>query len=376
MVLLDRLRRNDKTYTELVFYENDFMRTDSFLDLLTAILMNTTVQTVRFHDCAHPKWSSKQAKLLFAAIARLPKLRLLSIARTAVTLQALSVVVEKGLQLKELDIWGSELSGTHQDVTQFAEALRYSELRALYLKRVTFSEVTCCLDPLFAACQSSLDVLMVEELNWKPGPISDDGFKLWEYSRLARLGTSRLQLHESHFKTIAEGLKRSSLRDLTLFDLTISDEAAAALAEALTGNESLKRLCLHKCKLSDNAAMEFAKMLRVNTTLNTLEFSDNQIGDNGAVEMANALLTPSSSVKKFEIQGNRNIQERGIQAIVQLAEQSYRLETLKLFCFSRKSSSKEQMEIQKKINSCMDLNARHVGATSRNPGKRPKAWYE
>lgn len=294
-------------------------------------------------------------------------------AGTTVTLQAVSAVVEKGLQLKELDIWGSELMGTDEDVTRFAAALTESQLRALYLKRVAFSEVSS-LDALVAACQSSLDILMLEELDWK-GVISDNVFRLLKSSRLAQLGMSKLQLKESHFTGIAEGLKSSSLRYLTLVDTVISDKAAAALAEALTVNENLKRLCLIRCSLSDNAAAALARMLRVNTTLNVLELSDNGIGDTGAIEISNALLDPSSPVKSFELLGNKNIGEAGIQAILQLAEQSHGLESLKLFGFSRKSSSKEQMEIQKKINSYMKFNAR-IGATSQNPGKRPKVWYE
>jgi hypothetical protein len=376
MVLLDRLRRNDKTYTELVFYENDFVRTDNFLDLVTAILTNTTVQTVRFHDCANPKWSNKQLKLLFSAIARLPKLRLLSVARTTVTLQSLAIVVDKGLQIKELDIWESKFVGTDQEVVQFAEALRQSQLTAMYLKRVTFGEIGC-LDPLFAAFQESLDKLRLEEVHWKPGAVSDDVFRLLQSSRLTQLGIEHLpQLEECHYKAMAEGLKRSSLRDLTIVNLPISDETATAFSEALSVNENLKRLCLYKCNLSDMAAIELAKMLRLNTMLSSLELMENQIGDKGAIELSDALLSQSSTVKTFEIHGNNKIQEKGINAIVQLSEQSCVLETLKLFSLSRKSSTEQELDIQKKINSCMNLNARISGNASINPGKRPKVWYE
>jgi hypothetical protein len=57
---------------------------------------------------------------------------------------------------------------------------------------------------------------------------------------------------------MAEGLQQSSsLRDLSLFNLTISDKAAAALAEVvLVVKESLKRLSLYKCHLSDQAAVD------------------------------------------------------------------------------------------------------------------------
>ena len=38
------------------------------------------------------------------------------------------------------------------------------------------------------------------------------------------------------------------------------------------------------------------------------------------------------------------------------------------------TSTNEQMEVQKKINSYMNLNT-HAGTTSINPGKRPNVWY-
>jgi hypothetical protein len=166
------------------------------MDLVTAILTNTTVQTVRFHDCAKPKaWSSKQVRLFFTAIARLPKLRWLSIAQTTVTLQALTIVVEK--QLKELDIWGSELCGTDRDATVIADALRHSQsLRALYLKRVTFPPQMDCLDPLIAAGLEALVVLVVEEARWKPGAVSDQVFRLLQSSRLTQLVIYMLSLLE------------------------------------------------------------------------------------------------------------------------------------------------------------------------------------
>jgi hypothetical protein len=110
--------------------------------------------------------------------------------------------------------------------------------------------------------------------------------------------------------------------------------------------------------------------------LSSLELMENQIGDKGAIELSDALLSQSSTVKTFEIHGNNKIQEKGINAIVQLSEQSCVLETLKLFSLSRKSSTEQELDIQKKINSCMNLNARISGNASINPGKRPKVWYE
>lgn len=385
MVLLDRLRRNDKTYTELVFYENDFSRSDNFLELVTAILMNTTVHTVRFHDCANPKWSPKQLKLLFATIARLPCLRLLSIAQTRISIQFLTIILQKTKTLLELDVWGSELVGTDYDVDDFATALRaHSELEAVYLKRVTFSENISSLDTLVKACRSTLDILTMEQVEWPEGALSGQSLAYLATSSssspcesrsgLTQLTLEKLNLEECHFQALAAGLQGcTSLRDLHLSRLTMSDEAVAALAHSLKKNESLKRLVINQCQLSDRAAVELANMLKVNTTLSHLELSENLIGDKGAINLASALLM-SSSIKRLQLYGNTNIQERGIQAFVQLAEQNYVLEALELFTFSHNRSTDEQVEIQKKINSFMDLN--DVGRTRRNSGKRPKVWYE
>ena len=383
MVLLDRLRRNDKTYTELVFYENDFMRSDNFLELVTAILMNTTVHTVRFHDCANPKWSPKQLKLLFATIARLPSLRLLSIAQTRISIQFLTIIMQKAKTLLELDVWGSELIGTDHDVDEFATALRgHSELEAVYLKRVTFSDHISTLDTLVKACRSTLDILTMEQVEWPEGALSGHSLTYLaaasssceKSSGITQLTLEKLNLDESHFEALAVGLQGStSLRDLHLSRLTISDESVKVLSRALQRNESLKKLVIYQCQISDRAAVELSNMLQVNTTLSHLDLSENRISDKGAVTLANSLLM-SSSIKRLELYGNPNIQERGIQALVQLAEQNYILEALELFVFSHNRSTTEQIDIQKKINSFMDLN--DVGRTRRNSGKRPKVWFE
>ena len=377
MVLLDRLRRNDKTYTELVFYENDFMRSDNFLELVTAILMNTTVHTVRFHDCANPKWSPKQLKLLFATIARLPSLRLLSIAQTRISIQFLTIIMQKAKTLLELDVWGSELIGTDHDVDEFATALRgHSELEAVYLKRVTFSDHISTLDTLVKACRSTLDILTMEQVEWPEGALSGHSLTYLaaasssceKSSGITQLTLEKLNLDESHFEALAVGLQGStSLRDLHLSRLTISDESVKVLSRALQRNESLKKLVIYQCQISDRAAVELSNMLQVNTTLSHLDLSENRISDKGAVTLANSLLM-SSSIKRLELYGNPNIQERGIQALGQLAEQNYILEALELFVFSHNRSTTEQIDIQKKINSFMDLN--DVGRTRRNSGKR------
>lgn len=373
MVLLDRLRQNDKYYTELVFYESDFVRTDNFLDLVTAILLNTYVHTVRFHECANPAWTSKQVKLLFSAIARLQTLQFVSIARTTVTLQSLAVIVEKSPQLQELDVWESKLVASEDDVQLFANALHTSHLKALYLKRVTFGG-NCSLDPFFSACQESLPIFKLDQVFWAEGAVSDDAFRIRKETKLAELSIENVSLHDGQLCSIAEGLQHNnSLKTFTLRNIVISDKAAGALACCLAVNTTLRRLCLNKCSLSDAAATSLAKMLLANSTLTTLELANNDIGDQGAIDLADALL--HSWVQQLEIQGNPRIGTAGIEALLQLAEESETLESMKLFTMSRQSSTLEQLDIQRKVDSYMNLNAR-IQYPARTSGKRRKVWYE
>jgi hypothetical protein len=76
------------------------------------------------------------------------------------------------------------------------------------------------------------------------------------------------------------------------------------------------------------------------------------MGDRGAIELANALLT-SSSMKRVKLHQDTHIEERGIQAMVDLAEQNLVLE---VFTFSTSLNSPEQMEFQRKFNASMDMN--------------------
>jgi hypothetical protein len=174
MVQLDRLRRNDKSYKELVFCENDFLASDHFLELVTAILLNDTVQTVQFRDCSNPKWSVKQLTLLFAAIARLPRLRLLSMSRTRLPLAALTVVFSKATLLQEMDICECELFGKDSEVLEASDALEsHPGLQKLGLKRVRFhSSNISNLDPLLAAAYATLDSLELDQVEWAPGALS------------------------------------------------------------------------------------------------------------------------------------------------------------------------------------------------------------
>jgi hypothetical protein len=373
MVLLDRLRRNDKTYTELAFYEGDFVRTDNFLDLVTAILTNTVVHTVCFHDCVNPKWSSKQVKLLFSAIARLPNLQVMSISRTTVTLQSLAVVVEKSVRLQELHVWESKLVASEHDVRLFASALKRTHLNAIDLKRVSFGG-DGNLDPLFATCQEYLTSLKLDHVLWREGAVSNDVFRMLQTTKLVELAIENVPLHNGQLCAIAEGLKRNkSLKIFTLRNIVISNTAAKQFADALSVNDRLNRLCLSGCSLSDGAAKYVAEMLHSNATLTCLALPFNEIGDEGVIDLADALL--HSCVQDFEIQSNGNMEELGIQALVQLAEESSRLQSMKVFVMSRQSSTLEQLDIQQRIDSCMNLNVRTSDITC-NSRKRRKVWYE
>ena len=130
------------------------------------------------------------------------------------------------------------------------------------------------------------------------------------------------------------------------------DEAAAPLVKALVSNTSVNTLVLYGCQLSDQATFGLAKMLRINSSMTEyLDLSQNQMEDKGAIELANALLM-SSSTKRVELYQNDHIEERDIQAMVDLAEQNLVLEALEVFTFS--TSSPEQKEIQRKINAFID----------------------
>jgi hypothetical protein len=384
MVRLERLRRNDKSYKELVFYENDFLTSDHFLELVAAILLNGTVQTVRFRDCNNPKWSVKQLTLLFAAIAHLPRLRLISMSRTKFPLAALNVVFSKAMLLQEMDIWECEFFGKDSEVLETSDALKiHPALQKLGLKRVRFllppSSISN-LDPFLAAAHATLDSLEFNQVEWGApgGAVSTKSLTNLDSSHLTQLSLEKLKLETGHFRAMVQGLSSCtcSLRDLQLCYISMAgddDAAAATLAKALVGNTSVKKLVLYACQLSDQATMELAKMLRVSSSIEYLDLSENQMGDKGAIELANALLE-SSSMKRVELYQNNHIGERGIQAMVDLAEQNLVLEALEVFTFSTHLNSPEQIEVQRKINAFMDMN--DMGRARQNPGKRPKVWYE
>jgi hypothetical protein len=340
MVQLDRLRRNDKSYKELVFCEADFRVSDHFLELVTAILLNNTVQTVRFRDCNNPKWSVKQLIFLFAAIARLPRLRLLSMSRTILPLAALTVVFSRAMLLQELNIWECEFFGKDSELFETSDALEnHPRLQKLGIKRVRFHPSNISnLDPLLAAAH--LDSLELNQVEWAPGAVSTKSLTNLHSSHLTQLSLEKLKLETGHFRAMAQCLSSCtcSLRDLELCYVSMAgddDVAATILAKALDGNTSVKKLVLYGCQLSDKATMELAKMLRVNSSIEYLDLSENQMGDRGAIELANALLT-SSSMKRVELHQNNDIEEQGIQAMVDLAEQNLVLEALEVFYFFHK----------------------------------------
>ncbi|CAO3568757.1 unnamed protein product [Mortierella alpina] len=127
--------------------------------------------------------------------------------------------------------------------------------------------------------------------------IADNGAQalaeaLKTYSTVATLDLHNNSIGPDGAKALAEALKtNSTVVTLDLHNNSIGSDGAKALAEALKTNSTLASLNLFRNSVGDDGAKALAEALKTNSTLTTLNLRSNSIGYDGAKTLAEALKT-------------------------------------------------------------------------------------
>jgi Ran GTPase-activating protein (RanGAP) involved in mRNA processing and transport len=117
--------------------------------------------------------------------------------------------------------------------------------------------------------------------------------------------------------------------DINLRNNQISDEGAAALADALKVNTSLTSIRLGYNKIGTEGAAVLADALKLNTSVTTMSLWNNNIDDEGAAALADVLKV-NTSVTEIDLNSNR-IDKSNHDSIRALVARNKRFRSLFLF---------------------------------------------
>ncbi|CAF1380713.1 unnamed protein product [Rotaria magnacalcarata] len=142
-------------------------------------------------------------------------------------------------------------------------------------------------------------------------------------------------------RILAQALETNTF--LELLDLTsnrLKDDGVQHLAAAFRLDRHLKYLRLGTNAITDAGAEHIARILLQNRRLCLLDLSSNELTSRGVITLAQAV--PHSCLEYFYIEGNRQVNDECIDAIVTMIRQSNHLKAVSLsnIDFSQKSKLK------------------------------------
>jgi hypothetical protein len=234
---------------------------------------------------------------------------------------ALAMVLHANTTLRQLDLGGNELGA--ESVKEMVKALKTN---------TTFRTVT--LDGA---------VLSIAELT-----LLKNRFDVESATMLAKISAERgimlsgMKRDQTEASFSSKGLQPADailigsdlqfmalVTTLSLWDNSIGDEGAKAIAEALKVNEVVTTLDLRGGNnIGDEGAIAIAEALKVNAVVTTLSLGSNNIGDEGAIAIAEAL--KANAVVTILSLGGNSIGDEGAIAIAEALKVNVVVTTLDL----------------------------------------------
>ncbi|CAF1429428.1 unnamed protein product [Rotaria sordida] len=138
------------------------------------------------------------------------------------------------------------------------------------------------------------------------------------------------------------------LEMLNLSNNRIRDEGVQHLVTTLRTYRHLKHLRLGTNAITDIGAEHLARLLLENGLLKLLELSSNELTSRGVITLVQAV--PHSRLEYFYIEGNRQVNDECIDAIIVMIRQSKYLKSISLadIDFSQKSKEKLRHVVKSK----------------------------
>ncbi|KAG0308048.1 hypothetical protein BGZ99_001294, partial [Dissophora globulifera] len=161
-----------------------------------------------------------------------------------------------------------------------------------------------------------------------------------------------ISIGDNGAQALPEALKtRLALTSLNLEWSPFGHNGAQALSEAQEINPTLTTLKLYSNWIGHNGVQALSEALKFNLTLTTLNLGGNSIGDNGAQELSEALKT-NSTLTSLNLGGSR-IGHNGVQALSEALKINSTLTTLNLRGNSIRNDGAQVLSEALKTNSTL-----------------------
>ncbi|CAF1390318.1 unnamed protein product [Rotaria sordida] len=163
------------------------------------------------------------------------------------------------------------------------------------------------------------------------------------------LDMSSNRLTSEGARLLANAFEQNTVLEmLDLSNNRIRDEGVQHLVTTLRTYRHLKHLRLGTNAITDIGAEHLARLLLENGLLKLLELSSNELTSRGVITLVQAV--PHSRLEYFYIEGNRQVNDECIDAIIVMIRQSKYLKSISLadIDFSQKSKEKLRHVVKSK----------------------------
>lgn len=152
---------------------------------------------------------------------------------------------------------------------------------------------------------SMIDQTGITELEISHTPLNEDCMR-YICQCISNNQLKRLEFYDTSLsgglKKLANSLRNNtSLVQLDLENITISEGDVSLLSEVLTVNKSLQMLTLENCDISDNGVVALSSSLKYNHTLTYLDLTGNPLITGDGVFHLLEVLKTNSNIEKLEI---------------------------------------------------------------------------
>jgi hypothetical protein len=369
----DKLRQNDPGFVELCLERvgDDF----SLEDFCYALTVNQTVRHVCFSGTFVRELAPGAWRTLLEHIGHLTTLEELQVWCSTIPVDVLAHTLRSSRRLDKLYLFRVNLTGSQQDFDELAAALRsHPTLRDVRISGFQLVEPTNVAtaarndtQQVFRASDVSLDSVMeafagvrtLEVLSLQLSGLRDSQLCPFTGRSLARLlcsstirdlYLSRLGLSQDHYGAIALGIRSShNLKVLDLFSNTMENEHVCMIAQALGANKSIETFVLPcpEDELSLSSCAAIAQAIKKNETLVTLNLPKSILCEKGLKLFSDAL-TVNKTIKKLELGLQDNLGAKATHSLENMLQLNYHLQRLVLG--SADKSVKDKVEYYLRLN--------------------------
>jgi hypothetical protein len=325
-------------------------------ELVYAMRANKTVKHVCFSGTFVRELTPIQLRIMLEGVGHLETLEELQIWCATIPVSTFARMLRNAHRLRKVYFFRVLLAGSQDDFVEWSESIKshpaLSDFRFGGIQAVTETiSMDCVIEALADA--EHLQVVSLQLYNSHAvAPFSGRALaRLLSSSSITDLYLTRLGLSQDHFVTIAHALTiNKTLRVLDLFGNNLANDQVLLFAQALQNNEGLETFilpCPSDEDLRVDCSIAISEVLQVNKTLITLNLPRCTLSDIGLHHLAEGL-TVNTTLKKIEVGVSKNVGDKGTAALTGMLEKNYELE--RLVVSSAEKSIKDKVEYYMRLN--------------------------